>query len=136
MQDKRPKPDASVIERAPLESGSQTIPAAAENELSYLTMLGDMASRLESAEAENQRLKGEVSIEKVKAEMMKPYAGKVFWFVAFYCVGVGGLLLLQGFKTNGFTLPATVLDIIAGSTATSVLGLIGIIVSGLFGARK
>jgi hypothetical protein len=117
--------DPAIIERA--GGGARENPDS--------NFFAELAARLEAAESENERLKGEVSIEKVKAQMMRPYANKVFYFVVAYCIAIGSLLILVGFHPARFSLPSTVLDIIAGSTATSVLGLIGIIVGGLFGAR-
>jgi len=92
-----------------------------------------MATRLGDVEAENKRLKEEVSIDRVKALMMQPYADKVFNFMVGYCSVVGLIIVADGFGVH-FHLSDTVVSIIAGSTAVSVIGLIGIVVGGLFGA--
>jgi hypothetical protein len=74
-------------------------------------------------------------IESVKARMLEPYVNEVFTFVAFYCGFVGIVLFRVGMKIE-FDLPETILAIIAGSTAVSVIGLIGLVITGLFGGKK
>ena len=76
------------------------------------------------------------SVEQVLADLMAPYAKKVFRFVVWYCAVVGAIIIGDGFGDGIFHLSDTVLGIIAGSTAVSVIGLIGVVVRGLFGARK
>jgi hypothetical protein len=98
--------------------------------------LADLAARLEEAEAENERLRGKQTVDEVKAGMMKPYADRVYWFVVGYCAVVAVILVFSGFRVGGFGLSDTTLGIIAGSTAVSVIGLIGIVVSGLFGTGR
>jgi hypothetical protein len=115
-------PDAET--RAPAVSGE------------IFEYVSELALELEEFTAENARLKGKQSVDDVRAEMLKPYANKVFWFVVWYCVVVGAMLLLAGFRAvTGFVLSDTILSIIAGSTAVSVIGLIGMVISGLFGGR-
>ena len=67
--------------------------------------------------------------------MLEPYVNKVFTFVAFYCGFVGLILFLTAMKID-FSLPETILAIISGSTAVSVIGLIGLVITGLFGSKK
>jgi hypothetical protein len=76
------------------------------------------------------------SVEEVRAALMAPYANKVFMFVVAYCLVVGLIVVGDGFGDGVFHLSDTVLGIIAGSTAVSVIGLIGIVVSGLFGVGR
>ena len=107
------------------EEGSEI--ARCRNELSK------MQSRLQESNAEGERLKAELlSADQVKAKMMEQYANKVFHFVCWYCIGVAVILLTNRIAL-GTPLSETVLAIIAGSTAVSVIGLIGIVVGGLFG---
>jgi len=107
------------------EEGSEI--ARCRNELSK------MQSRLQESNAEGERLKAELlSADQVKAKMMEQYANKVFHFVCWYCIGVA-VILLTNRNALGTPLSDTVLAIIAGSTAVSVIGLIGIVVGGLFG---
>ena len=66
-------------------------------------------------------------------QLIIPYAKYTFRFMCVYCLSVGGLLLLSIF---GKTLPEHVLEVLVGSTAASVLGLVGMVLTGIFvGAR-
>lgn len=66
-------------------------------------------------------------------KLIIPYAKYTFRFMCIYCLSVGGLLLLSVF---GRPLPEHVLEVLVGSTAASVLGLVGMVLTGIFvGAR-
>lgn len=96
-------------------------------------------SRAGSSQVEQVQIRAPATvktIDDVLAEMMRPYADKVFKFVAWYCSIVGIIVVGDGFGDDVFHLSDTVLGIIAGSTAVSVIGLIEIVVRGLFGARR
>jgi len=80
------------------------------------------------------RLTSEIDIDKVKARMLQPFVTNVFWFVVLYCAFVGVCLLLDAWHIHRFSLSDTVLGIISGSTAVSVIGLIGMVITGLFGS--
>lgn len=126
--------DASIIGNAPVQvetvdgENSKALAAAYEE-------IGQLSDYLAEAEAEIARLEGKQTVEAVKAELIKPYANKVFWFVVAYCASVGAFLLMDGLP-GGFTLKESTIGIIAGSTAVSVIGLIGMVISGLFGGTK
>lgn len=123
--------DPAIIESAPVEAGSQ-VPAIAQiGEGEYLAYVSELVTRLEAAESDNERLRGKETIDSVRAAMMRPYADKVFLFVVGYCLAVLALIIAQGLGC--ISLPEMLLNIIAGSTAVSVIGLIGIVVGGLFG---
>lgn len=98
--------------------------------------LGEMSDKLAETQAENDRLKAGPDIDAVRARMLEPYVNKVFNFVAAYCAIVAALLIAHGIKCVGFALPETILAIISGSTAISVIGLIGLVITGLFGAKR
>ena len=69
--------------------------------------------------------------------LIKPYADKTFWFMCIYCGGVAVMLLLHGFKISRFSLPDNVLGFLVGSTAATVIGLVGMVLTGIFvGARR
>lgn len=135
-----PPPDVSDIARLPVETELETdIEFVDWRELSetLLTQNAEMSEQLASAEAELSKLAGRQTVDQVKATLLAPYSSRVFWFVVWYCVAVGVMLLMAGFKEGThFELSDTILGIIAGSTAVSVIGLIGMVISGLFGAGK
>ncbi|MBW6522427.1 hypothetical protein KZ810_02855 [Sphingomonas sp. RHCKR47] len=129
----KPRLDPSIIDSAPIA------PTASEqgDDDSYLTVIGQLASELEARDAELARIAAKKTVDEVKAQMLERYSDNVFRFVVCYCIAVGCMLLLAGFhKHTDFELPDTILAIIAGSTAVSVIGLIGMVVSGLFGRSK
>lgn len=99
-------------------------------------MTAELLAQNEALRAENESLKWRKTYDEVRAEMMQPYAGKVFNFLVCYCLFVGAVILLAGFRVGGFAISDTVLGIIAGSTAASAIGLVGFVVSGLFGAVR
>lgn len=74
------------------------------------------------------------TLEAVRAEMMRPYADRVFLFLVGYCLFVALLILLEGFRVGEFDIADGVLGVIAGSTAVAAIGLVGFVVSGLFGS--
>jgi len=123
--------DPSLIDSAPPETGVGSERASDDV---YFHMVTSLASELDAANAELSRLKAKRTIEEVRAGMLEEYSNKVFWFVVFYCLVVGIMLVLAGWNDRtGFSLSDTILGIIAGSTAVSVIGLIGMVISGLFG---
>ena len=99
-------------------------------------MVGELSAENERLRADVESLKGQQTYDDVRTRMMEPYAGKVFRFLIGYCAFIGAIILLSGFKIGGFEISDTVLGIIAGSTAASAIGLVGFVVSGLFGAAK
>ena len=92
---------------------------------------------------ENSSLREELDLTKKRVktteildELIQPFAKKSFWFMCVYCGVVGVLLTLHGFTDVAFTLPESVLQFLVGSTATTVIGLVGMVLTGIFvGAR-
>ena len=122
--------DLSVIDHA------KTVVTSGQDEVTtdeLFSHIGELTDALAEAEAEVEKLKAKSTVDDVKAQILAPYVTNVFRFVVSYCAVVGVMLTLAAFKWNGFVLPETILGIIAGSTAVSVIGLIGMVISGLFG---
>lgn len=77
-------------------------------------------------------------------ELIKPYAEKAYIFMCSYSGVVAIFVALDGFETlfSGFGLPTFsladgVLTTLVGSTAVTVVGLVGMVLTGIFvGARK
>ena len=132
--DETPGRDPSLIEVAPAELEPRGQSPAQDQR--YLELAAELSAQNEVLRAENETLKWRKTYDDVRAEMMQPYAGKVFNFLVGYCVFVGAIILLAGFRLGGFTISDTVLGIIAGSTAASAIGLVGFVVSGLFGSIR
>lgn len=127
--------DPSIIEQAPvdIDGASASVRDSADDE--YL--VGILSEQLNETQAENDRLKAQRSIEDVKAGMLETYGDRVYYFVMGYCIVVAFFLIISGYKNyTKFQLNDTILAIIAGSTAVAVIGLIGMVVSGLFGSSQ
>lgn len=124
------KLDPSLIDSAPIESVSQGEILDSER------VIAALSAELEETKAELAGIKAKKTIDDVKVELLEPYSNKVFWFVVIYCLIVGLIIIGDGFRVFQFDLSDTVLGIIAGSTAVSVIGLIGVVVGGLFGSLK
>jgi hypothetical protein len=124
--------DPAAIDRAPI------VPDTTAGTEAYLTLIGDLSAELEARSTELEQLKERrASFEEIVAEMLRPYSDAVYWFVVCYCIAVGAFLLLAGFRSHtGFALSDTVLAVISGSTAVSVIGLIGMVITGMFGVRS
>lgn len=123
---------ADLIKDAPFDLERSEDDTAKDLETAY-DEIGYLTDELAQTRAELERIQEMRTFEQVKAELIKPYANKVFWFVAWYCIVVGVLLVADGVSDNGFDLDESTVGIIAGSTAVSVIGLIGMVISGLFG---
>ncbi|KZK77398.1 hypothetical protein PsW64_04576 [Pseudovibrio sp. W64] len=89
---------------------------------------------------ELMELKSRLATKQELDALIKPYAGKAYWFMCVYCGTVALILVLAGFKNvygNSFNLADSVLEFLVGSTATTVIGLVGMVLTGIFvGARK
>ncbi len=69
--------------------------------------------------------------------LIEPYAGRAFNFMCVYSGFVGSVLLLDSFNISGFEMDPTVQAYLVGSTAVTVIGLVGMVLKGVFvGARK
>lgn len=141
MPDSPPEPpghtpplDPGIIGQAPVNPDPQDFNA--EQSGFYVELVGELSDENQRLKATIERLEGQKTVETIRAEMVKPYANRIFWFVAAYCVGVGIMIWMTGFRFQTFYLSDVVLGVIAGSTAVSVIGLIGIVLTGLFGAAK
>lgn len=91
----------------------------------------------EALSEELEQTKKRVRTIQILDDLIEPMAKKAFWFMCMYCGAVGVLVTLHGFRTEGFKLPESVLQFLVGSTATTVIGLVGMVLTGIFiGARK
>jgi hypothetical protein len=125
--------DFSVIDHAPLEAGTETV--SPEDVKFYIDFAAQLQEENFELRAEIDRLKGEMDVDKQKAQLMRPYANRVFNFLVAYCAFVGMIILMQGFDGIGYSIPEMVLGILAGSTAVAAIGLVGFVVKGLFGSQ-
>lgn len=127
---KKPR-KADLIEKASIRL-KKTPDFTANQSKFYLNLIDDLSSENERLKADLDQSQGKLTYEDVRAKLMGPYANRVFCFLVGYCLFVGVILLLHGFKICSFELPELVLSVIAGSTAAAAIGLVGFVVSGLF----
>ncbi|MDQ0396337.1 hypothetical protein [Labrys monachus] len=133
-QDKPRKFDPRIIDVAPVEPGDQDFDPAQSG--FYLRFIGELSEENASLKSELEKIKGRKTFDDVRTELLTPYANKVFWFLCVYCVAVLSLLVKSGEIDSGFKLGDQVLSILSGSTAVSAIGLVGIVVRGLFYTSK
>jgi hypothetical protein len=82
------------------------------------------------------RLEQELATKKILDDMIKPYAARALYFMCAYCFVVMIFLIMHGNSHNQFKLPESVLNFLVGSTAVTVIGLVGMVLTGIFiGAR-
>lgn len=104
------------------------------------------ADPLDRAEAEQYDAEArQIDIDLKKADLVtraaerglrETYASKVFRFLCSYSTVVFVILLFQGFGIWEFDLDRYVLLALVGSTAISVVGVVGFVVRGLFPSVK
>lgn len=82
------------------------------------------------------KTKKRVRTVEILDDLIEPFAHKAYWFMCIYCGVVAAMVTLHGFKGMAFSLPESVLQFLVGSTATTVIGLVGMVLTGIFvGAR-
>jgi len=126
----------SDIETAPdslpreLESSEQTIDR-------LTSRIGKLSSEIEEKDLELRVLRANAATNEVLDKLIEPFADRAFYFMCTYSGGVGLIVLMHAWETKGFKLPDSTLDFLVGSTAVTVIGLVGMVLTGVFvGARK
>ena len=103
----------------------------------YKTRLARVGEERDALQAELEKVQKRVRTIEILEELIEPMAKRSFAFMCFYCGVVGEMVLFHGFKLFGFELPPSVLNFLVGSTATTVIGLVGMVLTGVFvGARR
>ena len=77
--------------------------------------------------------KAQTDALKAKTHLSSKYARKIMRYLRAYSIATACILLLAGFKKwTGFSLPPSVLTTLVGSTAVAAIGLVGLVIKGLF----
>lgn len=101
---------------------------------SALVRLGDENAALKE---DLDKTRKRVRTLEILDELIEPMAKRSFIFMCLYCAVVAGIVIAHGIDQSGFKLPESVLQFLVGSTATTVIGLVGMVLTGIFvGARK
>lgn len=103
----------------------------------YANKLAQVTEEKDRLYFENEKLKLNAETARTLNDLIKPFANKAFWFMCGYCGIVGLMVFFHGFTLHGFSLPDSALNFLVGSTAAAVIGLVGMVLTGIFvGARK
>ena len=105
--------------------------------LDYANQLARVTNEKADVDLENAKLKLNAETVRTLNALIAPFANKAFWFMCGYCGIVGLMVFFHGFTFCGFSLPDSALNFLVGSTAAAVIGLVGMVLTGIFvGARK
>lgn len=116
----------------------------AQTETDVVVTKDDLTVALARVSDENFQLKQgldeaekKIRTSKILDNMLEPSAKKAFNYMFAYSGAVGLILLMNGFGCFVNMLDAEVLKFLVGSTAVTVIGLVGMVLTGVFiGARK
>jgi hypothetical protein len=116
----------------------------AQTETDVVVTKDDLTVALARVSDENFQLKQDLDEAEKKIRkseildnMLEPSAKKAFNYMFAYSGAVGLILLMNGFGCFVNMLDAEVLKFLVGSTAVTVIGLVGMVLTGVFiGARK
>jgi hypothetical protein len=105
-------------------------------------MYHDLSAKFSAVSDENftlreklEKLVARNNTSKILDDLIKPYAKNTFRFMCIYCFFAATILITKGFCPR-FGLSNKVLQILVGSTAVTVIGLVGMVLTGVFvGAR-
>ncbi len=136
--------DEKPIVVADIDRAPDNIPAQAPQRPHTHQEYADLLQKFRDLSNENTRLEEEIlqlrrinKTSEILDALIKPFADKAYKFMCAYCGFVGIVLLLEGFFENVFDLPDSAIDFLVGSTAVTVIGLVGMVLTGVFvGARK
>lgn len=140
-----PVPSPSLTERASLDDLDRapgSLPMV--QPVDYEAELAVLRERFNEVTADKDRIqqdfedlrRGSSTIAELD-KLIAPSATKAFRYMSAYSTGSFLLLVLDGSHWRGFDLDESVLDLLVGSTAVTVLGLVGMVLTGIFvGARK
>lgn len=123
-------------------SSPDSIPAASGTDYKveddrYRNPFNTVSNENFTLKEENSNLRIELNTKNELDKLIVPSSNKAFTFMSCYSGGVAVFLFLDGVSTNTFDLPDSVLNFLVGSTAVTVVGLVGMVLTGVFvGARS
>lgn len=107
------------------------------SEEDYRKRLAIVGNERDALQAELEKVQRRVRTVEILDQLIEPMAKRSFAFMCAYCGVVGAFVAAHGFGLWGFALPESVLQFLVGSTATTVIGLVGMVLTGIFvGARN
>ncbi|MCI5075252.1 hypothetical protein [Oricola sp.] len=133
--DQRPK-QVSIedLDKAPLSEPGAQSPVDADQ---WREKHNEVADENFSLKEEISSLKQKLNTKNILDDMLKPYALYAYVFMCCYSAFVAAILLMNGFGCFDNPIPESVMQFLVGSTAATVIGLVGMVLTGIFiGARK
>ncbi|MBX3476686.1 MAG: hypothetical protein KF910_03710 [Brevundimonas sp.] len=125
------------LDRAPVSLEPVESPAAPGDVEKLRDRFTEVTEENVALKQEVDELKKRVRTAEILDALIAPYAERAFAFMCAYSSAVGFILLLSGSETTRFNLDTEVLVLLVGSTAVTVIGLVGMVLTGIFvGARK
>ena len=130
------EPTADDIEFAPIVSPNADGGLSVEGVAVLQSRFVQISRELAEAREEIAALERRDRTAKILDDLIKPYARATFIFMCLYCGTVALILILQATGTFTNPLSSGVLQFLVGSTATTIIGLVGMVLTGIFvGAR-
>ncbi len=139
-------PDEERIRVEDIDSSPTDLPLQAEQHTQeeYVKLLDsfntvsnekiDLQREVERLMSRTAELERTVRTNDILDSLIVPMSGKIFWFMCACCLYAGFIILVVCIKGN---LSVKTLDVLVGSSAITVVGLVGTIVAGIFtGARR
>lgn len=135
--DNLPPVSLSDLDAAPVNLGTPPQSTGPEKPEEFIAKFTAVADENFELKTEIDALRKQVRTAQILDSLIKPYARATFAFMCSYCGFVGVLLLLSGWAPLRFSLPKEVMTVMVGSTAATVIGLVGMVLTGIFvGARR
>ena len=143
QDDKQPDVTLSDLDNSPPNvpaSGGDTLVASNQIRKEWLeatARISDLEEQLRDANRQLDEANRKVTTVEILDDLLEPSANKAFKYMFVYSGFVGVLLLLNGFGCVVVPLDPEVMKFLVGSTAVTVIGLVGMVLTGVFvGARK
>jgi hypothetical protein len=128
-----PKIGIGDIDTAPISTDTPERPSDPETYAKLWDQFTNVSNEKVEIESDLERLKSIAATNAILDGLIEPYASKAFAFMYIYC-GFVGFMLVE--YLLGHALPEKVLVVLVGSTAVTVIGLVGMVLTGIFvGAR-
>lgn len=125
------------IDRAPSNLPVPDGHVSREDYNTFLNRFSDLSEKHIKRLEENAELKKQINTSIILDRLIKPFAVATFMVVCLYCLCVAATLVVHGLDYVRRPLSDTVLQTLVGSTAVTVIGLMGMVLTGIFvGARK
>jgi hypothetical protein len=131
-----PEPKVSLddIDTAPVTLSTPRVESSSLTYAELWVKFTEVSEKKIELLAEVQSLRRINAANQILDKLIEPYALRTYVFMCSYCGFVGVTLV---FGLCGHLLPTSVLQILVGSTAVTVIGLVGMVLTGIFvGARQ